>query len=179
MWSFALLQCLWANLHGGWVIGFVWLGMFEPRLRKVLLKRLLDGTLYRGVARGAAAVVVASDRERGAVIACGVPAAKAHVRGNGFPHPDDMAADGSGDLRARLRIPAQAPLILYVGRIARGKGIDHLLEAARQIPDAHVVLAGPDDRHGVRHLGYCARRIDRLFRRLSHGHRRCAGGIFS
>jgi len=126
------------------------LGMFEPRLRKVLLKRLLDGTLYRGVARGAAAVVVASDRERDAVIACGVPAAKAHVRGNGFPHPDDMAADGSGDLRARLRIPAQAPLILYVGRIARGKGIDHLLEAARQIPDAHVVLAGPDDRHGVR-----------------------------
>ena len=38
------------------------LGMFEPRLRKVLLKRALDGTLYRGVARGAAAVVVASPR---------------------------------------------------------------------------------------------------------------------
>src|SRR5439155_1738417 len=31
------------------------LGMFEPRLRKVLLKRALDATLYRGVARGATA----------------------------------------------------------------------------------------------------------------------------
>ena len=38
-------------------------GMFEPRLRKVALKRALDATLYRGVARGAAAVVVASERE--------------------------------------------------------------------------------------------------------------------
>ena len=125
------------------------LGMFEPRLRKVLLKRLLDATLYRGVARGAAAVVVASDRERDAVIACGIPEAKVHVRGNGFPDPAEMSADGSGDLRRQLSIPAKAPIILYVGRIASGKGIEHLVEAAREIPDAHVVLAGPDDRHGV------------------------------
>jgi len=125
------------------------LGMFEPRLRKVLLKRLLDATLYRGVARGAAAVVVASEREREAVIACGIPAARVHVRGNGFPDPSQMSADRDGDLRKQLGIPEGAPIVLYVGRIASGKGIEHLLEAAKQIPDAHVVLAGPDDRHGV------------------------------
>jgi glycosyltransferase involved in cell wall biosynthesis len=125
------------------------LGMFEPRLRKVLLKRLLDATLYRGVARGAAAVVVASEHERGTVIACGVPAAKVHVRGNGFPDPSAMSVGADGDLRGRLGIPEGAPIVLYVGRIAAGKGIEHLLEAAREIPDAHVVLAGPDDRHGV------------------------------
>src|ERR671936_165497 len=34
------------------------LGMFRPRLRKVPLKRVLDATLYRSVASGAAAVVV-------------------------------------------------------------------------------------------------------------------------
>jgi glycosyltransferase involved in cell wall biosynthesis len=123
------------------------LGMFQPRLRKVLLKRVLDGTLYRGVARGAAAVVVASELERTAVIACGVDATKVHVRGNGFPEPGTAKKNGS--LRERLQIPAQAPLILYVGRVAEGKGIEHLMEAARQIPDAHVVVAGPDDRHGV------------------------------
>jgi glycosyltransferase involved in cell wall biosynthesis len=125
------------------------LGMFEPRLRKVMLKRLLDATLYRGVARGAAAVVVASDRERDAVIACAVSPDRVHVRGNGFPDPGEMAAEGDGDLRRRLGIPEEAPIILYVGRIASGKGIEHLVEAARQIPEAHVVLAGPDDRHGV------------------------------
>jgi len=133
------------------------LGMFEPRLRKVLLKRLLDATLYRGVARGAAAVVVASERERDAVIARGVTPAKVHVRGNGFPDPAEMSAD-DGDLRARLRIPAEAPLILYVGRIAAGKGIEHLLDAARWIPDAHVVIAGPDDRHGTSRLVHEAER---------------------
>ena len=78
------------------------LGMFEPRLRKVLLKRALDATLYRGVARGAAGVVVASEREGEAAIACGVPPEKVHVRGNGFPAPTQPPADG--DLRARLGI---------------------------------------------------------------------------
>src|SRR5438034_8039066 len=124
------------------------LGMFQPRLRKVLLKRMLDRTLYRGVARGAAAVVVASERERADVITCGVAPAKVHVRGNGFPAPERPAEKGA--LRERLQIPAHAPLILYVGRIAAGKGIEHLVDAARQIPDAHVVVAGPNDRHGVR-----------------------------
>jgi glycosyltransferase involved in cell wall biosynthesis len=123
------------------------LGMFEPRLRKVVLKRALDATLYRGVARGAATVVVASERERDAVVAYGIPPEKVRVRGNGFPDPAERAtADG---LRTRLGIPADSPLLLYVGRIAAGKGIEHLLEAARLIPDAHVVISGPDDRHGV------------------------------
>jgi glycosyltransferase involved in cell wall biosynthesis len=123
------------------------LGMFRPRLRKVWLKRTLDTTLYRGVARGAAAVVVASERERDDVLAGGVAAAKVHVRGNGFPEPSRNDIDG--DLRARLEIPDEAAVVLYVGRIAAGKGIEHLLAVARELPDVHVVLAGPDDRHGT------------------------------
>lgn len=123
------------------------LGMFEPRLRKVLLKRILDATLYRGVARGAAAVVVASERERDAVVAYGVPAEKVRVRGNGFPAPVD--GPEKGGLRERLGIPDGAPLILYVGRVAAGKGIEHLLDAARSLPEAHIVISGPDDRHGT------------------------------
>jgi glycosyltransferase involved in cell wall biosynthesis len=123
------------------------LGMFEPRLRKVFLKRALDATLYRGVARGAHAVVVASQREADAVIASGISAEKVRVRGNGFPEP--FAAEANGDLRSRLGIPANAQIILYVGRIAAGKGIEHLLEAARQLTEAHLVIAGPDDLHGM------------------------------
>jgi glycosyltransferase involved in cell wall biosynthesis len=123
------------------------LGMFQPRLRKVALKRALDATLYRGVAREAAAVVVASDRERRDVVACGVDETKVRVRGNGFPEPEPVATNG--DLRTQLGIPAEAPLVLYVGRIAAGKGIEHLLAAVRELPDAHLVISGPDDRHGV------------------------------
>jgi glycosyltransferase involved in cell wall biosynthesis len=123
------------------------LGMFQPRLRKVALKRLLDATLYRGVVRGAAAVVVASEREGEDVVACGVPAEKVHVRGNGFPLPD--TSQSNGDLRRDLGIPGDAPLLLYVGRIAAGKGIDHLLAAVHEVPESHLVIAGPDDRHGI------------------------------
>lgn len=123
------------------------LGMFEPRLRKVALKRALDATLYRGVARGAAAVVVASGRERDAVISCGIPREKVVLRGNGFPEPTGTTSDG--DLRSQLGIPPEAPIVLYVGRIAAGKGIEHLLAAARALPEAHLVLSGPDDRHGT------------------------------
>jgi glycosyltransferase involved in cell wall biosynthesis len=123
------------------------LGMFAPRLRKVRLKRTLDATLYRGVARGAAAVVVSSARERDDVVAGGVPPEKVHVRGNGFPEP--IETGGNGDLRARLGIPDDSPVVLYVGRIASGKGIEHLLAVGDALPDAHVVLSGPDDRHGV------------------------------
>ncbi len=46
-------------------------------------------------------------------------------------------------------IPADAPIVLYVGRIASGKGIEHLLAAARALPEIHLVLVGPDDRHGA------------------------------
>ena len=122
------------------------LGMFRARLRKVALKRALDSTLYRGVAAGAGAVIVSSSLERDDVEASGVvPPERIHVRGNGFPEPYDVpAAD-----RTALGIPDGAPVLLYVGRIASGKGIEHLVAALQELPDAHLLLIGPDDRHGV------------------------------
>jgi glycosyltransferase involved in cell wall biosynthesis len=135
----------WARLRG---IPYVFepLGMFRARLRKVALKRALDGTLYRGVAARAAAVVVASSTEGDDVAASEVVTReRIHVRGNGFPAPYDAAAAE----RAPLGIPEGAPVLLYVGRIAAGKGIDHLVAALTELPDAHLLLIGPDDRHGV------------------------------
>jgi glycosyltransferase involved in cell wall biosynthesis len=122
------------------------LGMFRPRLRKVRLKRAFDAALGRPVTGGAAAVIAASTRERDDLVAGGVPAARVVVRGNGFPEP---FADGDGGARERLGIAANAPVALYVGRIADGKGIEELVEAARRSPDLHVVVVGPDDRHAA------------------------------
>jgi glycosyltransferase involved in cell wall biosynthesis len=51
--------------------------------------------------------------------------------------------------RAKLGIPAEAPLILGVGRMATKKGFQVLLEALPDLltarPEAHVVLAGGGD----------------------------------
>jgi glycosyltransferase involved in cell wall biosynthesis len=120
-------------------------GMLRPRLRKVRLKRAFDSTLARGVASGARIVIVSSPREREDVLACGVDAARARLRGNAFPEPPPAAG---GDPLAGI-VPAGAPVVLYVGRIAAEKGVEHLLEVARRLRDVHVVLAGPDDRHGT------------------------------
>ena len=108
----------------------------------------LDATLYRGVARGAAAVVVSSEREAGHVRAGGLAADRVRVRGNGFPDPESMPP-GAASCASELGIPGSAPIVLYVGRIASGKGIEHLLAVARELTDVHLVLVGPDDRHGA------------------------------
>jgi glycosyltransferase involved in cell wall biosynthesis len=121
------------------------LGMYRPRLRKVALKRALDSTLYKGIATGAAAIVVSSRAERDDVAAGGIPPERIHLRGNGFPKV--AAVEPAG--RAELGIPEGATVVLYVGRIAAGKGIELLLAAMRELPEPHVVLIGPDDRHGV------------------------------
>jgi glycosyltransferase involved in cell wall biosynthesis len=135
----------WFRLHA---IPYVFepLGMFRPRLRKVALKRVLDASLYRDVAAGAAVVVVSSELERDDVVAGGIAAARVHVRGNGFPDPPAAAP---GDPLAARGVPSGAPVVLSVGRLAAGKGIEFVLDAARRLPDVHVVLVGPDDGHGT------------------------------
>jgi glycosyltransferase involved in cell wall biosynthesis len=141
------ITAAWCRLRGMPYV-FEPLGMFRPRLRKVRFKLVFDATIARGVVSGAAAVVVASSQERDDAVARGMPAERVVVRGNGFPEPyADTPRDGT--VRGRLGIPEAAPLVLYVGRVAAGKGIEHLLEAARRLPDTHLVLVGPDDRHGV------------------------------
>jgi glycosyltransferase involved in cell wall biosynthesis len=119
--------------------------MLRPRLRKVRLKRAFDATIARGVAGGARLVVVSSEREREDAVACGVDPGRIRVRGNAFPSPPPP----SGVDPLAGVVPDGAHVVLYVGRIAAEKGVEHLLEAARRVPAAHVVLAGPDDRHGT------------------------------
>ncbi len=123
------------------------LGMFMPRVRKVRFKRAFDRTVARHVADAARVVVATSEHEREQIVAAGVARERVAIRYNGFPRPEEMPP-ATGALRARLGIDG-APLVLYVGRIASGKGIEFLLHAARELPDVHVVLAGPDDGHGV------------------------------
>jgi glycosyltransferase involved in cell wall biosynthesis len=120
-------------------------GMFRPRLRKVLLKRAFDTTLTRGVASGARVVIVSSPKERDDVVASGVDPKRVRIRGNAFPDPPPP---GDADPLEGV-VPEGAPVVLYVGRIAAEKGVEHLVEAARRLPHVHVVLAGPDDRHGT------------------------------
>lgn len=124
------------------------LGMLRAKWRKVALKRVLDATLLRPVVEGAAVVVAVSGVERDELVTSGVPRRRIVVRGNGFPEPAAPAPAEPG-LRDRLGIPADRPLVLFVGRLAAGKGIPLLLEAARGLAGVHLVLAGPDGGDGT------------------------------
>jgi glycosyltransferase involved in cell wall biosynthesis len=63
---------------------------------------------------------------------------------------------GACDLRIRLGIPAGDPVLLFVGRLVRHKGIYQLLEAMRQIattiPELRLVVVGEGDNAGVQRI---------------------------
>jgi glycosyltransferase involved in cell wall biosynthesis len=84
------------------------------------------------------------------VCALGFPAERSRV----IPYGVDIAAFSPAPerrqiWRQKLGIPADAPLLLGVGRMATKKGFQVLLEALpdllRERPEAHVVLAGGGD----------------------------------
>ena len=126
---------------------FEGLGMVEPKLRKVRLKRALDSTLLRGVLSGAALLVAASGRERDEYMAAGV--AEGADRDPPERLPGARPVPAARALRARIGVDARTPLVLSVGRIARGKGLDLLVEAVSELPGVHAAIVGADGGHGM------------------------------
>ena len=123
------------------------LGMFQPKLRKVVLKRALDATLYRKVATEAALTVAVSTIEQHELEAV-VPKDRIVIRPNGFPNPY-RPPQRPGPLRGLLGLDAAVPLVLFVGRVARGKGLEHLVSAVGALDGVQLAIVGPDDGHGL------------------------------
>jgi glycosyltransferase involved in cell wall biosynthesis len=124
---------------------FEGLGMVRPMLRKVALKRAVDGSVYRPVLDGARLLVAASSRERNDYLDAGVDEQRIALRPIGFPAPGPRPAR-PGALRKRLGLDGAVPLLLSVGRVAPGKGIDLLVRALPGLERTHLAIVGPDDR---------------------------------
>lgn len=122
------------------------LGMFRPKLRKVGIKRVLDVSAFRHVPAGAALLLACSRIERAEYVAGGFPESRIAVRPNGFPRLPPVSP---GALRSRLGISTSVPLVLSVGRVASGKGLDLLVRAVASSSGSHLALVGPDDGHGT------------------------------
>jgi starch synthase len=70
---------------------------------------------------------------------------RVHVVHNGID-TDEYAPDPTVDVLKRLGIDPDQPSVVFVGRITRQKGLPFLLRAARDLPDAQIViLAGAPD----------------------------------
>jgi len=124
---------------------FEGLGMVRPRLHKVALKRALDATIFRPVLAQAALLVAASSLESSEYLDAGIEPGRVAIRPNGFPAPVE-AAKRPGPLRSLLGLDIETPLVLSVGRVAHGKGIELLVRALPAVPGAHLAVVGPDDR---------------------------------
>jgi glycosyltransferase involved in cell wall biosynthesis len=79
---------------------------------------------------------------------CLAPKSKLCLLGSGSSNGVDVErfSPGPGILRARLGLPADAPVVGFVGRLTRDKGLPELVEAFNAIlaakPQAHLLLVG-------------------------------------
>ncbi len=94
-------------------------------------------------------VLCNSDSLRNRALALGVaPESKLHLLGNGSSNGVDVErfSPGKNNLRSRLGLPLNAPVVGFVGRLTRDKGLPELIEAFDAIlaakPEAHLLLVG-------------------------------------
>ena len=105
------------------------------------LRKLLDRHV---VARGAAVVVAVSDADAKRMVELeGMAPERVRVLPNGIP---PLPPPAGGDVRAKLGIPPDAPVVLAVGLLRPQKAFDHLIRTAALLRDDHpnvrVLIAG-------------------------------------
>lgn len=123
-------------------------GAFAYGLRHQRLKRIYDLVVGQQIACKAARVIASTAEEIPECEAIGIAGDKIVVIGNGI----DLTAwrvdkEKGQKFRARLGVPANALLVLFLSRIDKKKGPDLLVEALARLKaqDIYCVFAGPDD----------------------------------
>jgi glycosyltransferase involved in cell wall biosynthesis len=115
------------------------------------------------------AIVTVSEYLRGDFIKHGLPGEKILVEPNGVDLTRFTRAAETGAARAQLELPNDRPLVVYCGHFYEKKGVHHLIEAARQLPDMRFCLVGgwPED---IRRLEQQAQGLDNVIFRgfVSH-----------
>ena len=151
------------------------------RLRQRRLLKLGFLALFeRRIIRDAAAVHVLTEVEREQAMRQGARSEQCTVIPNGTEYvADSVGSDGTA-FRAHARFDRDTPLVLFMGRLHRVKGLDVLVDAFAAVrahqPAAQLVIAGPDEGEGpaviarARRLGCadavrCVGRLDGDLRR--------------
>lgn len=120
------------------------------RLKKKIVGSLLD----RPALKKASLIFATSDQEGDAIRKYGIESSKVRVMPLGISTEEfPVMPNGVRQaLRARLGLPADKKILLYLSRISEEKGVDLLrsvwAKLAVRHPDWVLVLVGADDHHG-------------------------------
>jgi glycosyltransferase involved in cell wall biosynthesis len=130
------------------------IGMFIPIVRNLRLKRIYHRVWGRRMLQGASAVVATSEQEIEELAAGGTPRAKIVMRRNGVEAPASLPETGA--FRSKLKIPKDAKLVLFLGRLSVKKSPELLLrafaEVSKQLGGIELVFAGPNEGRMKAHL---------------------------
>jgi glycosyltransferase involved in cell wall biosynthesis len=141
------------------------MGMFQPIVRNIFMKRLYHAVLGGAMLRGASRLIATADRERQELLNGGIPDRKIVVRRNGIDVPAEFPPPGR--FRDQWNISSNVKLVLFLGRLVSKKSPDMMLEAfarwqrhSNESLPSLLVLAGPDEGDGFRrHLETFAAQI--------------------
>ena len=124
-------------------------GTHRRRVRSHRLKRAFDATTGKAILREARAIIATSRMEAAELVEDGIPSSSIRIRSNGVCFDAVLPLPQRGELRAALRIPEEAPLVLFLGRIAAKKQLLHLVHALDSLPGVWGLIAGPDYHDGT------------------------------
>lgn len=96
-------------------------------------------------AAGADGIVAISDGVRDDLVAGGVERAAVTVEHDAFEPARFAELPSKAAARAELGLDPDAPLVVYTGGLLEWKGVDLLVDAARELPGARFVLVGGMD----------------------------------
>jgi glycosyltransferase involved in cell wall biosynthesis len=124
------------------------IGMFRPIVRSFWKKRLYHSSLGKPLLAGARKLIVTSEQEADELVLGSIAPDKTFLRRNGVEIPQVLPDRNA--FRAKRGIPANAKVILFLGRLSSKKSPDLLLQAFARLGstlhdvDARLVFAGPD-----------------------------------
>jgi glycosyltransferase involved in cell wall biosynthesis len=131
------------------------MGMFQPIVRNIFLKRIYHAVYGKSMLAGAARLIATAEQERQELLAGGILDGKIIVRRNGIEVPRSFPPPGL--FRNHWNISTDVKLVLFLGRLVSKKSPDLMLEAFSRWQqrgngrrNSVLVLAGPDEGDGYR-----------------------------
>lgn len=122
-------------------------GTLPAAVSSVTVKHLYDRVFGHFELEGLNAVIALQETERQQALDYGIPAARITIIPNAIDPMERASVPPCGAFRQRYGIGQDCPLVLFLGRINKKKGVDMLVHAFAhvQTPNARLAIVGPDD----------------------------------